>query len=298
MRSGRAKPRAAHKKKSRKPSARIEARAKPQTKRAKSKAAKSSTPKSLKSPKSRQRKTATRKPKLTKVYETQFTIEIMPDSGAVAEYGAQFIANLARETLSTQKNFTLALSGGKTPWPMFRRLAAEELPWKKIHLFQTDERVLPKNHSERNLTQLQEIFAGAAPRLHPMPVEANDPERACASYTKELQRCAGRPAVLDLIHLGLGEDGHTASLFPGDDLLDETKRDVALSDAAMQPRRMTLTLPAINRAKQALWVITGKEKSVAFQKLLRGDPSIPASRIACAKIFLLVDEDAASLLPI
>lgn len=298
MRSGRVKSRGARKKKSRKPSARTKAHAKSRTKRAKSKAVKSAPPKSSKAPKPRQRKAATRKPKLTKVYETQFTIEILPDRDSVAEYGAKWIAELARETLLTQKNFSLALSGGKTPWQMLRRLAAEELPWGKIHLFQTDERVLPKNHSERNLTQLQEIFSRAASRLHPMPVGAGDLERACASYTKEIQRYAGQPPVLDLIHLGLGEDGHTASLFSGDALLAESKRDVGLSDEALRPRRMTLTLPAINRAKQALWVITGKEKSVAFQKLLRGDPSIPASRIACAKIFLLVDEDAASLLPI
>lgn len=229
----------------------------------------------------------------------QFTIEVLPDANAVAVYGAAFIADWAQKTLSTHKTFTLAASGGKTPWQMFALLAKEALPWQKIHLFQVDERILPAGDRERNFTHLRKVLATAAAlQFHPMPVEAPDLEEACTAYTRELQRVASARATLDLIHLGLGEDGHTASLFPGDLLLDEKRRKVGLTHTRVAPQRMTLTLPVLNRAKQILWVVTGKQKSVALQKLLNGDPSIPASRVQCKRIFILADEDAASFLSI
>ncbi len=229
----------------------------------------------------------------------QFTIEVLPDATAVATYGAVFIAELARQTLATQKTFTLAASGGKTPWQMFARLAQESLPWSQVHLFQVDERVLPAGDCERNLTHLRKAFAQAsALQIHPMPVEALNLTKSCVDYTEKIQSIAGERAALDLVHLGLGEDGHTASLFPGDPLLDENQRQVGLTHVGITPQRMSLTLPILRRAKQILWIVTGKQKSVALQKLLNGDASIPASRVRCKKIFILADEDAASFLSI
>ena len=125
-----------------------------------------------------------------------------------------------------------------------------------------------------------------------MPVETEDLERAAAEYAQTLQRECGSPPVLDLVHLGLGPDGHTASLVPGDPVLDVCDKDVALTGSYQGRRRMTLTYPTINRARRVLWVVTGAEKVQMLHRLLHGDTDIPAGRVGREKSLVLADAAA------
>ena len=147
---------------------------------------------------------------------------------------------------------------------------------------QVDERVAPAGHADRNLTHLDESLA-AAPldpgRIHAMPVEAPDLEAAAARYAARLEQIAGAPPVLDVVHLGLGQDGHTASLVPGDAVLDVTNADVGLTGMYQGRRRMTLTYPILNRARRVLWIVTGSDKTASLGRLLDGDRAIPAGRV-------------------
>src|SRR5437867_3407450 len=172
----------------------------------------------------------------------------------------------------------MAVSGGHTPWLMLRALAGDALPWSEVHVLQVDERVALAGDPDRNLTHLRDSLLDRAPlapdHVHPMPVEAADLDRAAEQYGRTLQAVAGSPPVLDLVHLGLGADGHTASLVPGDPVLDVNDRDVALTSEYRGRRRMTLTYPMLNRSRRILWVVTGSEKAKALSQLRLGDPSI------------------------
>jgi len=171
-------------------------------------------------------------------------IEILSDADEVAKAAAQLIASEARAAIQSRGIFTFAVSGGKTPWVMLRELASEELPWEKIHLFQIDERLAPEGDKDRNLTHLLESFSGAPippENIHPMPVNAADPAKGAGEYEQTLEKLCGVPPVLDLAHLGLGPDGHTASLIPGDPVLGVYDRDVALTGVYQRRNRMTLT---------------------------------------------------------
>jgi 6-phosphogluconolactonase len=191
----------------------------------------------------------------------------------------------------------MAVSGGQTPWMMLRALAEEDVPWAGVHIFQVDERVAPAGHPDRNFTHLQESLYQHAPlrtnQIHAMPVEAADLEAAAAQYALTLREIAGSPPALDLVHLGLGPDGHTASLVPGDPVLDVTDKDVAVTGVYQGRRRMTLTYPTINRARRILWVVTGSEKAEMLRRLRDGDASIPAGRVHREQALLLVDLAAA-----
>jgi len=224
-------------------------------------------------------------------------IEILTDAEAVARRAASRIAELARESIAQRGWFLLAISGGTTPWLMLRFLAGENVPWPHVQLFQVDERVAPAGHPDRNLTHLRASLPGTVPlpaeNLHPMPVEAPDLEEAAAQYAAELRGVAGNPAVLDLVHLGLGADGHTASLVPGDPALQVTGADVVVSDSYRGLRRMTLTYPILNRARQILWVATGSDKVLALERLLLRDHAIPAGRVRSDRALILADAAAA-----
>lgn len=223
-------------------------------------------------------------------------VHVFTDADAVAREAARQIADEARAAIAARGRFTLAVSGGRTPWVMLRALAGEQIPWKEVHIFQVDERVAPFGHADRNLTHIQQCFAsnqGAVPTVHAMPVEDPALEDAARAYSRELQACAGTPPVVDLAHLGLGADGHTASLVPGDAALRVRGEDVAVTAEYQGRRRMTLTYPVIDRARRILWVITGSEKAEMLSRLIEGDESIPAGRVRRDAATVLADRAAA-----
>ena len=224
-------------------------------------------------------------------------IEILPDADAVARKAADIIAVDARASVLARGRFVMAVSGGHTPWLMLRALANEDVPWQSVNVIQVDERVAPAGDPDRNLTHLRESLLEHAPlrpeQIHAMPVEASDLETAAKRYALTVREIAGTPPVLDLAHLGLGPDGHTASLVPGDPVLDVTDADVALTGVYQQKRRMTLTYPMLNRSRRILWLVTGSDKVAALQRLRDGDRSIPAGRIQAANALVLADQAAA-----
>ena len=230
-------------------------------------------------------------------------IQVLSDPEAVAQAAAQCIAAEARAAVAARGRFIMAVSGGKTPWQMLRALANEEVPWAEVHIVQVDERIAPHGDPDRNLTHLRESLLSHAPlpptQIYPMPVESVDLENATHDYAKVLESIAGSPPVLDLVHLGLGPDGHTASLIPGDPVLEVADADVALTGVYQGRRRMTLTYPLINRARRILWLATGAEKVAMLARLLEGDPTIPAGRVGLGSSLILVDEAAGqSLAPL
>ena len=224
-------------------------------------------------------------------------IEVFNDVDSVARAAAATIATEARAAIAVHGRFAMAVSGGHTPWIMLRALAGEDIPWKEVHLFQVDERVAPDGHPDRNLTHVRENLLEHAPlhsdQCHAMPVEWPDLKDAAKRYASTLQDIQGSPPILDLVHLGLGADGHTASLVPGDPVLDVTDVDVAPTGVYQGRRRMTLTYPMLNRARRILWVVTGSEKEEMFDRLRDGDVSIPAGRIHREQALLLADREAA-----
>jgi len=227
-------------------------------------------------------------------------IDIFPDAAAAARAAALLIAAEARAAADARGRFVMAVSGGHTPWLMLRVLADENLPWNQVHFVQVDERVAPRGDSDRNLTHLLESLSGKAAispeNIHAMPVESSDLKAACQTYAQLLQKLTGNPAVLDLVHLGLGPDGHTASLVPGDPVLDVTDVDVAATGVYMKRQRLTLTYPTINRARRILWLVTGADKAERLSQLRSGDHSIPAGRVNQAHATVIADQAAAAQL--
>src|SRR6266571_6725938 len=227
-------------------------------------------------------------------------IEVFDDADSVARAAAATIAADARAAIAARGRFALAVSGGHTPWIMLRALAGEDIPWAGVHVCQVDERVAPDGHPDRNLTHLRESLLEHAPlrpeQIHAMSVETADLQAAATQYALALREIAGSPPVLDLVHLGLGPDGHTASLVPGDAVLDVTDEDVALTGVHEGRRRMTLTYPILNRARRVLWVVTGSEKVEMLRRLYDGDVSIPAGRVRRDEALLLADGVAAGQL--
>ena len=224
-------------------------------------------------------------------------IEILANVDTVAREAAKFIAAEARAAVAARDRFVMAVSGGHTPWKMLRALANERVPWESVHIVQVDERVAPAGDPDRNLTHLRESLLEHAPlrteQIHAMPVESPDLDAAAKRYAMTLEEIAGSPPVLDLAHLGLGPDGHTASLVPGDPVLSVTNADVALTGVYQERRRMTLTYPTLNRARRILWLVTGSDKIAALERLRVGDPSIPAGRIEQDRAIVLADHAAA-----
>lgn len=226
-------------------------------------------------------------------------IEVFPDANTVASKAAKLIAKEARDAVAARGRFVMAVSGGKTPWIMLRDLAQEDVPWNAVHVVQVDERIAPPGDPDRNLTHLRESLLANAPlapeQIHAMPVESCNFEGASARYALTLEEIAGSPPVLDLVHLGLGPDGHTASLVPADPVLEMEDVDVALTGTIYQGRRrMTLTYPIINRSRFVLWLVTGEEKSSMLPRLLAGDVSIPAGRVRVNRALVLADQAASS----
>lgn len=224
-------------------------------------------------------------------------IEVLADADAVARKAASMIAAEARADVAARGRFVMAVSGGHTPWVMLRALAGEDVPWASVHVFQVDERVAPEGHPDRNLTHLRESLLEHAPlppgQIYAMPVEIPDLHTAAAGYAGMLAKIAGTPPVLDLVHLGLGPDGHTASLVPEDPVLEVADRDVAVTGVYQGRNRLTLTYPVINRARLILWLVTGAEKVPMYKRLRDADKSIPAGRVLQNNAVLLADNAAA-----
>ena len=147
-------------------------------------------------------------------------IQVLTDADSVAKAAAKIIAAEARAAVAARGRFIMAVSGGRTPWQMLRDLANEKVPWAEVHVVQVDERVAPAGGPDRKLTHLRESLLSHAPmrpeQIHAMPVESPDLGAAARLYAQTLRDIAGTPPVLDLVHLGLGRDGHTASLVSGD----------------------------------------------------------------------------------
>ena len=224
-------------------------------------------------------------------------MEVLADAEAVAKRAAAIIAAEARAAVAARGRFVMAVSGGHTPWIMLRALAGETIPWESVHVLQVDERVAPAGDPDRNLTHLRDSLLKLASlrpeQIYAMPVEEEDLAAAAARYALILRRIAGAPPVLDLAHLGLGPDGHTASLVPGDPVLNITDTDVALTGVYQGRRRMTLTYPILNRSRRVLWLVTGSEKVGMLARLRDGDVSIPAGRVRQDQSLVLTDRAAA-----
>ncbi len=214
-------------------------------------------------------------------------LDVFADPAAVARAAAGLVAERARNAAAAGGRFRFAVSGGHTPWAMFSELATEDVPWEQVVIYQVDERAAPAGDPDRNLTHLTESLGSAPAQVVPMPVEAADLDAAAAEYAALL------PDRFDLVHLGMGPDGHTASLVPGDPVLDVTDRAVAVTAPYQGHRRMTLTYPALTRADQILWLITGADKQAPLAQLLAGDRSIPAGRVEAARSAVLADAAAA-----
>ena len=215
--------------------------------------------------------------------------KILPDAKEASRFAAEAIAAAGREAVAERGEFTLALSGGKTPWAMIGLLGdMDEMPWEQTQIYQVDERVAPPGDEVRNLTHLVQMLSiSHQAALRPMPVTSRDLEIAAAEYEVHL------PERLDLVHLGLGPDGHTASLVPGDTVLDVDDLRVSMTHGRYQGyRRMTLTYPALTEARQILWLTLGEQARDPLAKLLAGDTSIPAGRVENEQMLLVADEAA------
>ena len=222
---------------------------------------------------------------------------VADDAQSAARDGAKRIAETARTSVSERGSFSLALSGGSTPWPMLTALAGEDVPWPRVHIFQVDERAVALDSPQRTITQLRRVLLSRVPvpqeNVHPMPVDTADLDAAAKSYELALRNVLGAPPVLDLVHLGLGGDGHTASLVPGDSVSARATSDVTVSVPYEGNRRMTLTYPTLNRARTILWLVIGTDKVQMLQRLLAGDSAIPAGRIEQSRAIVIADKAAA-----
>jgi 6-phosphogluconolactonase len=216
-------------------------------------------------------------------------LEVVADDRAAAQRGAELIAEAGREAVAERGYFSIAMSGGRTPWSMLAILGDRgDMPWGETELFQVDERIASPGSEERNLTHfVLGLSIQHQASLRPMPVTSRDLDGAAREYESQL------PERLDLVHLGLGADGHTASLVPGDQVLEVTDRRVALTETAYQGhRRMTLTFPALDGARQILWLVNGEEKREPLARLLEGDRSTPAGRVENDEMVVVADEAA------
>ena len=226
-------------------------------------------------------------------------IKVFPAEHDVAMAAAALITDEARCSVEARGRFVFAVSGGRTPWKMLALLAEQDVPWPNVYVVQVDERVAPTGHADRNLTHLEESLLSRSPlppgHVLAMPVEDENLEAGVAAYAEALESVAGRPATLDLIHLGLGPDGHTASLVPGDRVLDVTDADVALCGVYQGRRRMTLTYPLLSRARRILWLATGESKREMLLRLLEADTGIPAGRVRAGGALIFADRAAAAV---
>lgn len=217
-----------------------------------------------------------------------------------AQSAARGIARSIRAAVHARGTCILALSGGRSSEPLLAALATERIPWQSVHVVQVDERVAPADDIHRNWERVRTILLGkiAVPssNLHPISLDTGDPGLAARNYAATLIAVAGQPPVIDLVHLGLGQDGHTASLVPDDPVLEQLTDDVAVTREYEGYRRITLTYPCLRRARQIIWFITGSSKATALQRLQGEDSTIPAGRLRHDRNVVYVDRAAAAKL--
>lgn len=225
---------------------------------------------------------------------------ITSESVAIAERAAaEFIARQLSQAVRERGHASLAISGGRSPWEMFNQLAGQAVTWRAVHLFQVDERIAPLDDEARNWKQfLASALARQVPpaNWHPMPVEIEEPAAAAEQYAGTLVEWTGESPMLDVVHLGIGADGHTASLFADDSALGETQRSVAVSRSYERYRRLTLTLPVLNRARRVVWFAVGAARRPALTHLFNGDAAIPASLVHRDRATCFTDREAAPAL--
>lgn len=217
------------------------------------------------------------------------------DAAAAADAAAQFVAQCLERAVQERGRATLAISGGRSPWEMFERLAGNDVHWDAVHVFQVDERIVPRGHPARNWSRfLGTPLAQFIPdsNAHPMPVEIDDLELAVGTYSATLAQWAGVPPQLDVVHLGIGADGHTASLFADDPLLRDRRHWVGVSRSYAGHRRLTLTLPVLNIARTVVWFAEGAGRRSALTRLYNGDTQIAASHVRRDRAVLFTDLDA------
>lgn len=218
-------------------------------------------------------------------------LEVFRDD-ELAQRAADWIASRIPPAIAARGRFTAAVSGGSTPAAMFAALSRLTLPWEQVHIFQVDERVAPDGDPDRNLVDLSANLLDRVPvHAHLMDVTAPDLDDAARRYADELSAVTG-DGVLDVVHLGLGDDGHTASWPPGDPVIDIVDSDVGVTRRYRGRVRMTLTVPAVNRAREIMFLAAGAGKVEMVRKLAARDPSIPASHVRPDST-VLVDESAA-----
>ena len=211
-------------------------------------------------------------------------MRVVRAGSGLTEIAAEILNGILSDRLDADGRATLAVSGGSTPWPILSAMSRTGLDWHHLDLYQVDERVAPAGDPSRNLTGLATVLLDHVPAVvHPMPVEAPDLEAAAHEYSQEL------PEILDVVHLGLGDDGHTASLVPGDPVLDVDDRAVAITEPYHGHRRMTLTYPALDRAAAIVWIVTGTDKAPMVERLLAADPTIPAGRVPQDRAILITN---------
>lgn len=227
-------------------------------------------------------------------------VRVVADAELLANDAAAFIAEESRLAIAARNRFTLALSGGRSPVRLFEALAKQEnIAWEDVHVLQVDERAVPAASPDRNFRAIRKHLLDQVPipesHVHPMPAEAGDLTAAAEAYAMTLARILGPGKTLDLVHLGLGSDGHTASLLPGDPALSSVG-DVVVSHEYQGARRLSLSLPAICRARQRVWFITGRAKSAMVKRAMAGDAAIPAGRVTRENSTFFIDREAAERL--
>jgi 6-phosphogluconolactonase len=240
--------------------------------------------------------------------EEPLRIEICADETELARHGASLVASLAGRALGSRRLFTIALSGGSTPRRLYEDLTAphiaHQIVWPAVHVFFTDERAVPPDHADSNYRMAREALLSRVPipqeNVHRMAGEAADLDREAEACAGALRApFAGEAPRLDLVLLGMGEDGHTASLFPGGPELDEPSRLVTTSRAPGGMARLTLTLPVINAAHVVAVVVSGEKKAGMVQRVLGSaarDEGLPIQRVrpVTGRLVWLLDEAAAS----
>lgn len=223
------------------------------------------------------------------------TIEVV-ETDRIPARAADVFAAAVRASVELRGICILAISGGSTPGAVFAELATRDLPWEQVVITQVDERIAPEGDPDRNLTGQQEAFAGLPVRWLPLAVEGHIRSKLTETLDG-LKEVAGDPPILDVVHLGLGADGHTASLIPGDPVLDEMDLPIAITNEYQGRRRMTFTRPVLDNCRLVVWLVVGADKAEPLAALARGDKGIPAGLLEPTNSLILADPAAAALLP-